>query len=141
MTEPTTNEAESTQGEQLVSGTDVLLLKMIAMVGMATIFMGTAAAQSDPICTNGEASVISDFINAVIQIATYGGLMASAATFFGTSAVEAAPVSEERRESLKSLRKKSFSASLKLVIGGPILYVLITQSNMPWGDCITLIPF
>ncbi|WP_147439920.1 hypothetical protein [Haloarcula sp. Atlit-7R] len=115
----------------------------MAMVGVALLFMGTAAAQSDgdPICGEGQASVISNTVNTIIQLATYGGLIGTAVTFFGTSAVESAPVDDERRESLKSIRKKSYSASTKLVFGGPILYIIITQSGLPWGDCITLVPF
>ncbi|MDT3437790.1 hypothetical protein [Haloarcula sp. 1CSR25-25] len=127
--------------EPLISRTDYMLLKAMAVVGVATLFMGTAAAQSDPICGEGQASVISSTINTIIQLATYGGIIGTALTFFGTSAIESAPVGDERREKMKSVRKKSFSASTKLVFGGPLLYIIITQSGLPWGECITLVPF
>jgi hypothetical protein len=127
--------------EPFISRTDAMLLKLIVVSAVGSLFVGTAAAQSNPICAEGEATVIGEFVNAVILLATYGGIMGTAVTYFGTNAIESMPVSEERRQQLKDVRKKSFSASLKLVIGGPLIYILLDQSGLSIGECVSLIPF
>jgi len=107
---------------------------------------GVAAAQSsNPICasadgdTDNNLGIMATLTNGIIQLAFYGGLIGSVITYFGTQGIEAAPVGEQRREQLKGLRRKSFGASVKLLIGGPVIYFLL--NGLVGLSCISIIPF
>lgn len=117
-----------------------LALYGICLIIGSAVFAAPAAAQtSNPICAQDSMQPVEDILNAIIQLAFFGGVVGSIVTYFGTQAVEAAPVSENRREQLKSLRKRTFGASIKMVVAGPaILFILDGVINI---NCLNLIPF
>jgi hypothetical protein len=107
---------------------------------IAAIFAAPAVAQtSNPICNDDNLSNLQSVINGIIQLAFFGGFAGTVVTYFGTTAVESAPVTEKRRETLKALRKRSFGASTKLLIAGPVLYFIL--NGVVDMSCITLIPW
>lgn len=137
---------DSTQGKPTGMVQDRARLKRqvtlyaVGLLAMVTLLAAPAAAQTEnPICTQSNMQPIVNILNAVIQLSFFGGVLGSITTYFGTSAVEAAPVSEDRREQLKSLRKRTLSASIKLVVAGPVIYFVL--QGVVSIDCLNLIPF
>jgi small-conductance mechanosensitive channel len=139
MTEPIDDADKNSQSKFIAKHKHQIVVNAVLIGLVLTIFAAPAAAQSNPLCTDDNLSNLNTIIDSIIQLAFYGGFFGSIVTYFGTTAVESAPVSEERRESLKGIRKKSFSASLKLLIGGPAIYFIL--NGVVGMSCITLIPW
>lgn len=114
-----------------------------ALIGLAifvSLFASPAAAQTGDICS-GQAAIISDIINVVIQYSVIIGVVGFAMTYMSTNAVEVLPVQQDTREKLKDYRRTSMKATASLIIGGPLLFIVIDSTNIPWADCVTLVPF
>lgn len=87
-------------------------------------------------------SHLTTLINAVVQLAMWGGVIGAVVTYMVANFARTLPVGESQKEKIKRLRKRAVSASIKVVLAGPLAILVFDAAGFQWAtECIDLIPW
>jgi hypothetical protein len=87
-------------------------------------------------------SHLTTLINAVVQLAMWGGVISAVVTYMVANFTRTLPIGESQKEQMKRLRKRAVSASIKVVLAGPLAILVFDAAGFQWAtECIDLIPW
>lgn len=129
---------ESSQSRRIVWW---MLLTTVVVSALAT----PAAAQTDQgsdsldICSS---SKFPGVVNAIIQLAIYGGVVMGAVMYLGAEAMESRTfLSQQQMQSVQQAKQRGLGKIVKLSVIPALLALLLKSAPLAWADCIELTPF
>lgn len=116
---------------------------LIATVLVSTFTMPVAAqdgtSQSVDICSS---SKFPGIVNAIIQLAIYGGVVMGAVMYLGAEAMESRTfLSQEQMQSVRRAKQRGIGKIVKLSLVPALLALLLKSAPLAWAECIELTPF
>lgn len=125
-------------------------LSVTARLAAVTVVLTSVAAMpvaAQSATTSDDVDICSSskfpgIVNAVIQLAIYGGVVLGAVMYLGAEAMESRSfMSDQQLQSMKRAKRSGLRKILKLSVVPALLALLLKSAPLAWASCIDLTPF